>query len=113
MYIRSLREGNFKLHVEVLYKSLSWHYNYAHWLAKHRFDLYTIETEFPDVYNFLSRENFSFQKFHREFSRMGLDQIHEQNYKLTNGCGGVSALPNKVDDSAFIAGTLVVPEFPV
>ena len=36
------------------------------------------------------------------FSRIGLDQIHEQNNKLIKGCGGASDLLSKVDDSALI-----------
>ena len=78
-YVRSIREGHLKLHVEVLYKLLSWyfmydHYNYACWLTIYWFDLYTIVTKFPDIHNFLWKGNFSFKKSHREFSRMGLDQ---------------------------------------
>ena len=101
LYVRSIREGNFKLHVEVLYKLLSWyfiydHYNYARWLTIHWFDLYKVETKFPDVYSFLSNGNFSFQNSNREFSRMGLDQIHEQNNKIIKGSGGASDLLNKV-----------------
>ena len=74
LYVRSLHEGNFKLHFEILYKLLSWHYDYARWLAIHWFELYTIETKYPDIYNVLSRGNVSFQKSHQEFSRMGLIQ---------------------------------------
>ena len=38
LYVRSICEDNLKLHVEVLYKLLSWyfiydHYNYARWLT--------------------------------------------------------------------------------
>ena len=63
LYVRSFREGNFKLHVEVLYKLLSWyfmyhHYNYARWQTKHWFDFNTTKTKFPDVWYFLSKENF-------------------------------------------------------
>ena len=82
-YVCSICEGNFKLHVEVLYKLLSWHfiydhYNYARLLTIHWFDLYTSETKFPDIYNFLSIGTLSFQKSHRELSRMGLDQIRAE-----------------------------------
>ena len=78
------------------------HYNYARWQTKHRFDFYTTKTKFPDVCYFLSKENFSFQRSHRDFSRTGLNQIYEQNNKLIKGCGGASNLLNKVDDSALI-----------
>ena len=81
-YVHSIFEGNSKLYVEVMYKLLSWyfiydHYNYARWLTIHWFDLYTIQTKYPDVYDFLSKGNFSFQKPERQFLRMGLDQIHK------------------------------------
>ena len=115
LYIRSIREGNFKLHVEVLYKLLNWyfifdHYNYARWLTIHWFDLNALETTFPDVYNFFLQGHFSFQKSHRDFSKMGLDQIHEQNNKLIKGSGGASDLLNKADDSALIRWETCSPE---
>ena len=115
LYIRSIREGNFKLHVEVLYKLLIWffifdHYHYARWLTIHWFDLYKLESTFPDVYDFFCKGNFSFQKSNRDFSRMGLDQIHEQNNKIIKGAGGASDLLNKVDDSALLRWEVCSPE---
>ena len=107
MYVRSLREGNFKLHLEVLYLLLSWffsfnHVHYARWLTVHWFDLYHLESKFPDLFEQFSNGNFSFQKSNREFSRMGLDQIHEQNNKVIKGAGGASALLNKEDNWALL-----------
>ena len=60
LYIRSIREGNFKLHVEVLYLLLVWffifdHVHYARWLTIHWFDLYNIESKFPDLYEQFSK----------------------------------------------------------
>ena len=46
--------------------------------------------------------NLSFQKSHREFSRIDLDQIYEQNNKLIKECGGATDLLNKVDGSDLI-----------
>ena len=82
LHVHSIREGNFKLHVKVLFKLLILffifdHCHFARWLIIQWFDLYTIESKFPDLYNYFSDWNFSFQKSNREFSRMGLDQIHE------------------------------------
>ena len=77
----------------------------------HWFDLYAIETKFFDACNFLSKGDFSFQKFHRKFSIMGLDKIYEQNNKLIKGCGGASDLLNKEKDSAFIRWETCSPEF--
>ena len=115
LYVRSIREGNFKLHVEVLFKLLIWffmfdHCHYTRWLTVQWFDLYTIESKFPDLYNYFSKGNFSFQKSNREFSRMGLDQIHEQNNKIIKGAGGASDLLNKEDDSALLRWELCSPE---
>ena len=55
IYVRSIREGNFKLHVETLRKLLKWffifdRYNYARWLTVQWFDLNNLEANFPDVY---------------------------------------------------------------
>ena len=107
LYVRSIREGNFKLHVEVLYKLLSWyfindHYNCARRFTIHWFDLYTIETKFPDVCNFLSKANFSLQRSLREFSRMGLDQICELSNKLIKGSEAERDLLSKIDNSTLI-----------
>ena len=66
------------------------------------FDLYITDTEFPDVHNFLSKGNVSFQKTHWKFSRMGLDQIHEHNKPITRGYRGASDVSKKVDESALI-----------
>ena len=79
----------------------------------HWFDLYTNETKFPDVYNFLWKGNFKFQKSHWEFFRMGLNQIHEQDNKLIKGCGGASDLLNKVEDRAPIRWETCVPKLPL
>ena len=107
IYVRSLQEGNFKLHLEVVNLLLSRfflfnHIHYARWMTVHWFDLYHLESTFPDVFEQFSKGNFSFQKSNREFSRMGLDQIHEQNNRVIKGSGGASALLNKEDDSALL-----------
>ena len=80
LYVPSIQERNFKL--QVLFKVLIWffifdHCHYTCWLTIRWFDLYAIESKFPNLYNYFSNRNFSFQKSNQEFSRMGLDQIHE------------------------------------
>ena len=115
MYFRSIREGNFKTHIEVLCLLLSGffifdHVHYARWLTIHWFDMYHLESKFPDLYEHFSNGNFSFQKSNREFSRMGLDQIHEQNNKVIKGAGGASDLLNKEDDSALLRWEVCSPE---
>ena len=113
IYIRSLREGNFKPHLEVLYLLLSWfflfnHINCARWLTVHWFDMYHLESNFPDLFEQFSNGHFTFQKSNREFSRMGLDQIHEQNNKVIKG--GASALLNREVDSAILRWEVCSPE---
>ena len=46
--------------------------------------------------------SFSFTKSKRPFSRMALDQVHEQNNKIIKGQGGASGLLNLEDESALI-----------
>ena len=119
LYVYSIREGNFKLHVEVLYKLLSWyfiiygHYNYARWLTIYCFDLYIINTKFPNVYNFLSKGNFSFQKPHREFSRMGWIKSMSRIISLSKGVGEQVIYLTRWTIQPLFAGKLVVPIFSV
>ena len=90
------------MHVRVLQKLLKWYfifdrYNYARWLTIHWFDLNNLKENFPDVFEYFCRGFFSFQKSDRKFSRMGLDQIHEQNDFVLKGAGGAIHLVNKND----------------
>ena len=60
IYVRSIREGNFRLHLETLRKLLKYffifdRYNYARWLTVHWFDLKNLESNFPDVYQYFSQ----------------------------------------------------------
>ena len=43
---------------------------------------------------------FTFQKTDRQFSLMGLDQIHEQNNAVMKGMGGATSSLNKFDESS-------------
>ncbi len=53
---------------------------------------------------------FSFQKSNRQFSQIGLDQVHEQNNAIIKGSGGATDLLNKVDDSALLRWEVCNPE---
>ena len=46
--------------------------------------------------------NFSFQKTNSKFSRLAIDQIHEQNNKILKGSSGAKNLLNKTDESGLI-----------
>ena len=106
-FVRSIREGNFILYVQSLRSILKWffildHYNYARWLTVHVFDMMNLHITNPDVYTEMQKGSFSYAKSQRPFSRMALDQLHEQNNKLIKGLGGASNILNQQDESALI-----------
>ena len=101
------KSPNFPLYVQPLRNLLKCffaldHTNYARWLTSHVFDLISLPTTHPDVYQQMLKGFFSFAKTKRSFSRMVLDQVHEQNNKITKGNGGVTSLLNTQDESALI-----------
>ena len=106
MFIRSECEGDFQLYILVLRNVIKWYFicdkfNYSWWWSVHLFDLMTVETMFPDIYeNF--KGFFTFQKWKNQFSQMALDQVHEQNNRTIKSCGGAIDLVNKVEESALI-----------
>ena len=65
---------------------------------------------YPDVDEFFSKGFFSFKKGNRQFSQIGLDQVHEQNNAVIKGAGGASDLLNKVDESALLRWEVCNPE---
>ena len=74
------------------------------------FDLKNLETNFPDVYAYFCKGFFSFQKSNRQFSQIGLDQVHEQNNAVIKGSDRASDLLNKVDESALLRWEVCNPE---
>ena len=110
--VRSIREGNFKLFIEALYSFLKWYfamdkYNYARWAT---IGMASLEFTSPDVYSELMKGHFSFLETKSLFSRMPLDQLHEQNYKYIKGVSGATHLVNRGDDSALVRWELCGPE---
>ena len=90
VFIRSIREGNFDLYIESSRALVIWcfmmdKYNYARWLTVHNFELITMHVKHPDVYKNLKKGFLSFQKSNKEFSRMALDQVQEQNNTAYHG----------------------------
>ena len=64
----------------------------------------------PEVYSELMKGHFSFLKTKSLFSRMPLDQMHEQNNKYIKGFSGATHLVNHCDDSALVRWELCGPE---
>ena len=107
IYIRSIREGDFPLHVIALRTLMKWifaldHIHYLRWLTVHLFDLVNLPWQHPDVYENFYKGYFTFNKSCSEFSTMALDQLHEQNNETIKGVGGATRLLNKEEESALI-----------
>ena len=75
----------------------------------HWYDLVKLSQVCPSVYEEMVNGFFSFQKTSRNFSRMAIDQIHEQNNKVIKGVSGATHLLNKIADSAFSRWELSLP----
>ena len=84
VFVRSIREGNFKFYVE----SFIFRVQLCLWLSIHLFDLTTVEIMYPDIVKNKLTGFFSSQKLKCQFLQMGLDQIHKQNNRTINMCGG-------------------------
>ena len=115
MFVRSLRKGKFNLYKECILAGLKWFfaldkYNYARWCSVHWFDLVKLPHVCPTLYQDMLNGIFTFQKTGRKFSRMALDQIHEQNNKEIKGVSGATHLLNRSDDSALSRWELCGPD---
>ena len=96
-FIRSLREGDFRLYVQVCDELCSWfhvmdHTNYARWLPVHVRDMVQLPTKHPQVYTEFLNGNFVVQRSPHKFSLIGKDQSHEQSNKNLQAYGGAVGL---------------------
>ena len=115
LFVRSIREGNFSLYLQTLYSLLKYYftsdtYNYARWATVYWFDMASLHTTCPEVCMELIKGNFSFLKTNTHFSRIALEQVHEQNNKKIKGVSGATHLINRQNDSALIRWELCGPE---
>ena len=104
-FVRSLRDGDFLLYVQVCDELCAWffvldHTNYARWLPIHVRDMVDLAVKHPAVYEEYLKGNFVVQKSCRKFSLIAKDQSHEQMNKVLQGNGGASDL---YDDTYAIA----------
>ena len=84
-----IREGNFELCLASLYGMLPWFfaldwYNYAICAIVYWFDMELLKHRYPNEYKTFAAWNFSFLKTNKQFSRMALGQLQEQNNKNIN-----------------------------
>ena len=115
LFVRSIRQGNFTLYRNTLFNMLKWYfsldkYNYARCTTVYWFDMASLHLTCPDVYREFMVGNFSYLKTKSSFSRMGLDQLHEQNNKYIKGVSGATSLVNRQDETALIRWELCGPE---
>ena len=97
IYVRSLRECDFKLYVDALTKIAPWffalgHTNYARWIPVHLRDMVALEDKHPDVFAEFMAGNFTVKKTPHAFSALAIDQAHEQNNASVKGDGGAVGL---------------------
>ena len=105
IYMRSIREGNFELYLALLYRILSWffaldRYNYGRCATIYWFEMEFLKHRRPNEYKEFATGNFSFLKTNKPFSRMGVDQLHEENNKYIKNVSGATSLLNRQYDSA-------------
>lgn len=96
-FVRSTREGNFPLYLQVLGKLVPWMFalglvNYARWLPIHIRDLVNLKERHPSVYAEFKQGKFVVQKSRHLFSKISLDQNHEQENEMIKGDGGAVGL---------------------
>ena len=96
-FIRSLREGDFLLYVQVCDELCSWfhgmgHTNYACWLPEHVRDMVQLPEKHPQLYAEFLKGNFVVQRSPHKFSLIGKDQSHEQSNKNLQAHGGAVGL---------------------
>lgn len=95
-FVRSLREGDFDLYVQVLDELCPWffafdHTNYTRWVPIHVKDLVELPVKHPGVCEEFKKGNIVVQCSHHKFSLIAKNQSHAQsNKKLQAGGGGLS-----------------------
>ena len=112
--MRSVREGNLQLYLASFYRMLPWffaldRYSYAHCATIYWFDMELLKRRCPNEYKGFSARNFQFLKTNKHFSRIALDQLHEQNNKYIESVSGATSLVNR-HDSALVRWELCRPE---
>ena len=86
------------------------HYHYACWISVHLHDLLALPQYAPLLHKHFMDGYFTFQKTDRQFSLLGLDQVHEQNNAVMKGMGGVTSSVNKEDESSLARWGLCIHE---
>jgi hypothetical protein len=97
IFVRSLREADFKLYIDSLSQFVPWlfslyHTHYTRWIPAHLRDMVTLAEKHPAVYQEFLHGNFTVKRTGRAFSNIAIDQAHEQNNACVKGDGGAVGL---------------------
>ena len=104
LFVRSLREGNYALFVNVLSSLVIWFFifdqiHYARWVSVHVQDLLTMPITCPVIHGqIFSQGHFAVQISNREFSKIHYDQAHEQANKVIKSIRGPISFVNRAKD---------------
>lgn len=97
-FVRACRSGDFNLYIETLDRLMPWimamdHTHYSRNVPVHLRDMATLQEQHPALYIEYLQGHFVGQKTDRAFSRLPLDQMHEQmNDWLKNEAGIIGNL---------------------
>ena len=102
-FVQSLREGNFQLYKDALTKIIPCffaldHHHYSRWIPVHLRDMLSLGTKHPHLAEEFENGNFVVHKSSRAFSRIPIDQAHEQNNKCVKGDGGAIGLTENTSE---------------
>ena len=105
-FVRSLREGDFDLYVQVIDALCGWLFifdqtHYSRWLPVHVKDMAQLQHRHPEVLQEFRRGNFVVQKSGKKFSLILKDPSHEQTTRLCKSASGVANLfdmPQTMDE---------------
>ena len=90
IFVRSLREGDFKLYIESFGQIVPWffahnHTNYARWIPIHLHDMVSLAEKHPAVHQEFISGKLTVNMTGRNFSNIAVDQAHEQNTACVKG----------------------------
>ena len=93
-FVKACRIGDFKLYLDVQGHLMPWvfatdHIHYARNLPVHHRDMCMLRELHPEIYDEFCAGHFVVQKTNRPFSKMALDQNHEQLNDTLKSDGGV------------------------
>ena len=97
VFVRAIRNADFKLYIDALTKIVPWffaldHTNYARWIPVHLRNMVTLMDVHRAVFSEFLKGNFVVKKTARKFSAIAIDHAHEQNNASVKDDGGAVSL---------------------